>query len=68
MHFYVAFSVFPSAALCSAIVSCDATFILSEAPLRSTSAHGILISGYAHAVHGGTLRACVGGANFASKI
>lgn len=34
--------------------SCDATFILNELPLRSTSAHGILISGYAHASHGKT--------------
>lgn len=32
----------------------DATFILNELPLRSTSAHGILISGYAHASHGKT--------------
>lgn len=46
---------------------CDATFILNEAPLRSTSAHGILISGYAHTVHSETRRDCVGGANFAVK-
>lgn len=34
--------------------SSDATFILNELPLRSTSAHGILISGYAHAGRGET--------------
>ena len=27
----------------------DAMFVLNELPLRSTSAHGVLISSYAHA-------------------